>query len=116
MCGRAGACVSHVMHNVCVMWLCCAAPAPMSCPVRASTETTAARPPTDQPTRYANRAKNITNKPRVNEDPKDAMLREFQEEIARLREQLEVGRLVFGFGGGVGGWVAPAGRGGDSFV
>ena len=28
--------------------------------------------------RYANRAKNITNKPRINEDPKDAMLREFQ--------------------------------------
>ena len=28
--------------------------------------------------RYANRAKNIKNKPRVNEDPKDALLREFQ--------------------------------------
>lgn len=28
--------------------------------------------------RYANRAKNITNKPRINEGPKDAMLREFQ--------------------------------------
>lgn len=39
--------------------------------------------------RYANRAKNIKNKPRVNEDPKDALLREFQEEIARLKEQLE---------------------------
>lgn len=26
--------------------------------------------------RYANRAKNIKNKPKVNEDPKDAMLRE----------------------------------------
>ncbi|PSC70144.1 kinesin-ii motor [Micractinium conductrix] len=47
--------------------------------------------------RYANRAKNIKNKPRVNEDPKaggvqkgvpDAMLREFQEEIARLKSQL----------------------------
>jgi len=38
--------------------------------------------------RYANRAKNITNKPRVNEDPKDAMLREFQEEISRLKAQL----------------------------
>ena len=38
--------------------------------------------------RYANRAKNIKNKPRVNEDPKDAMLREFQEEIARLKAQL----------------------------
>ena len=29
--------------------------------------------------RYANRAKNIKNKPKINEDPKDAMLREFQE-------------------------------------
>jgi kinesin family protein 3/17 len=33
--------------------------------------------------RYANRAKNIKNKPHINEDPKDALLREFQEEIAR---------------------------------
>lgn len=38
--------------------------------------------------RYANRAKNIENKPKINEDPKDAMLREFQDEIKRLREQL----------------------------
>merc|ERR1719362_2624833 len=38
--------------------------------------------------RYANRAKNIKNKPKINEDPKDAMLREFQEEIARLKSQL----------------------------
>ncbi|XP_075901946.1 kinesin-like protein KIF3B [Nelusetta ayraudi] len=38
--------------------------------------------------RYANRAKNIKNKPRINEDPKDAVLREFQEEIARLKAQL----------------------------
>ncbi|XP_061125927.1 kinesin-like protein KIF3C [Syngnathus typhle] len=38
--------------------------------------------------RYANRAKNIQNQPRVNEDPKDALLREFQSEIARLRAQL----------------------------
>lgn len=38
--------------------------------------------------RYANRAKNIHNQPRVNEDPKDALLREFQQEIARLRSQL----------------------------
>ena len=35
--------------------------------------------------RYANRAKNITNKPHINEDPKDAMRREFQGEIARLK-------------------------------
>ena len=46
--------------------------------------------------RYANRAKNIKNKPKINEDPKDAMLREFQEEIARLKAQLERG----GGGGG----------------
>ncbi|XP_038585053.1 kinesin family member 3Cb [Micropterus salmoides] len=39
--------------------------------------------------RYANRAKNIKNKPRINEDPKDALLKEFQEEIARLKAQLE---------------------------
>lgn len=39
--------------------------------------------------RYAARAKNIKNKPRINEDPKDALLREFQEEIARLKAQLE---------------------------
>ena len=37
--------------------------------------------------RYANRAKNIKNKPTINEDPKDAMLREFQEELVKLREQ-----------------------------
>ncbi|GFH07226.1 kinesin-like protein, partial [Haematococcus lacustris] len=39
--------------------------------------------------RYANRAKNIKNKPRINEDPKDAMLREFQDEIAKLKAMLE---------------------------
>ena len=32
---------------------------------------------------YANRAKDIKNKPKINEDPKDALLREFQEEIAK---------------------------------
>uniref|UniRef100_S4RI91 Kinesin-like protein n=1 Tax=Petromyzon marinus TaxID=7757 RepID=S4RI91_PETMA len=52
--------------------------------------------------RYANRAKNIRNRPRVNEDPKDALLREFQEEIARLKEQLEKRGDVGGGGGGVG--------------
>lgn len=40
--------------------------------------------------RYANRAKNIENKPKINEDPKDAMLREFQDEIKRLKEQLNM--------------------------
>lgn len=39
--------------------------------------------------RYANRAKNIKNKPKINEDPKDTMLREYQEEIARLKSALE---------------------------
>ena len=38
--------------------------------------------------RYASRAKNIQNKPKINEDPKDALLREYQEEITKLREQL----------------------------
>ena len=41
------------------------------------------------PGRYANRAKNIQNKPRINEDPKDALLREYQEEIKRLKETLD---------------------------
>ncbi|KAJ3084839.1 kinesin-domain-containing protein [Rhizoclosmatium globosum] len=39
--------------------------------------------------RYANRAKNIKNKPKINEDPKDAMLREYQEEINKLKQALE---------------------------
>nr|XP_014353587.1 PREDICTED: kinesin-like protein KIF17 [Latimeria chalumnae] len=38
--------------------------------------------------RYANRAKNIKNKPRINEDPKDALLREYQEEIKKLKALL----------------------------
>jgi kinesin family protein 3/17 len=46
---------------------------------------------------YANRAKNITNKPRINEDPKDAMLREFQ-----VSDWFEVGLI-----GGV--WVGDVG-------
>jgi kinesin family protein 3/17 len=39
--------------------------------------------------RYAHRAKSIKNKPKINEDPKDAMLREFQDEISKLKAQLE---------------------------
>lgn len=35
--------------------------------------------------RYANRAKSIQNRPRINEDPKDALLREYQEEIKNLK-------------------------------
>eukprot|EP01042_Synura_sphagnicola_P008824 gene8824-11318_t len=38
--------------------------------------------------RYANRAKNIKNKPKINEDPKDAMLREYKLEIERLKQLL----------------------------
>ena len=43
--------------------------------------------------RYANRAKNIKNKPKINEDPKDALLREFQEEIQNLKKML-LGQLA----------------------
>lgn len=39
--------------------------------------------------RYANRAKNICNKAKINEDPKDALLRKLQDEIKTLRDQLE---------------------------
>ena len=46
--------------------------------------------------RYANRAKNIKNKPKINEDPKDAMLREFQDEIAKLKAQIEAGEPAGG--------------------
>lgn len=41
--------------------------------------------------RYANRAKNIKNKPKINEDPKDTMIREFREEIERLKKMVEQG-------------------------
>ncbi|RDD45025.1 Kinesin-like protein KIF17 [Trichoplax sp. H2] len=40
--------------------------------------------------RYANRAKNIKNKPRINEDPKDALIRQYQEEIKKLKSMLTV--------------------------
>ena len=39
--------------------------------------------------RYASNAKRIQNKPRINEDPKDAMIREFHDEITRLRAELD---------------------------
>lgn len=44
--------------------------------------------------RYANRAKNISNKPRINEDPKDALVKEYQEEIMRLKQLLENNNTV----------------------
>jgi kinesin family protein 3/17 len=43
--------------------------------------------------RYANRAKNIKNKARINEDPKDALLRQLQEEMEKLKKQLETGGI-----------------------
>ncbi|XP_073172825.1 kinesin-like protein KIF17 isoform X6 [Lepidochelys kempii] len=50
--------------------------------------------------RYANRAKNIKNKPRINEDPKDALLREYQDEIRKLKavlaEQMNTNNLSAG--------------------
>ena len=39
--------------------------------------------------RYASRAKNIKNKPIVNQDPKDALLKEYADEITKLKEMLE---------------------------
>ena len=36
----------------------------------------------------ANRAKNIKNKPRINEDPRDAQMKLLQEEINRLKQEL----------------------------
>jgi kinesin family protein 3/17 len=38
--------------------------------------------------RYANRAKDIKNAPKINEDPKDAMIRQYQEELNRLKKAL----------------------------
>merc|ERR1712000_208536 len=43
--------------------------------------------------RYANRAKSIKNKPKINEDPKDAMIRQFQDEIELLKKQLATGGM-----------------------
>lgn len=56
--------------------------------------------------RYASRAKNIENKPRINEDPKDAMIREFHDEITRLRAELDK------YGGG----IDMSGAGGEQTV
>ncbi|KAL4473629.1 hypothetical protein ABPG74_022493 [Tetrahymena malaccensis] len=38
--------------------------------------------------RYASRAKNIKNQPKVNQDPKDALLKEYADEIKKLKEML----------------------------
>jgi kinesin family protein 3/17 len=39
--------------------------------------------------RYASRAKNIKNRPIINEDPKDALLKQYEVEIRKLREMVE---------------------------
>jgi kinesin family member 17 len=41
--------------------------------------------------RYAARARNIKNSPHVNEDPKDALIKEYMAEIEKLKKQLTVG-------------------------
>ncbi|GLD96926.1 hypothetical protein PINS_up005609 [Pythium insidiosum] len=62
--------------------------------------------------RYANRAKNIKNKPKINEDPKDAKIREYQEKIKELREALAAQEKNAGsLGGGGGGAFAGAAEG-----
>ncbi len=38
--------------------------------------------------RYASRAKNIVNKPKINQDPKDALLKEYLDEIENLKNML----------------------------
>ena len=44
--------------------------------------------------RYASRAKLIKNAPKINEDPKDALLRQYEEEIKALKAQLENGGVI----------------------
>lgn len=39
--------------------------------------------------RYAHRAKKIKNRPKINEDQRDALLREYENEIMYLRNQLD---------------------------
>ena len=55
---------------------------------------------------YASRAKKIKNKPRINEDPKDALLRQYQEEIELMKKkllQMGKGDLVMQISGSTGG-------------
>ena len=55
---------------------------------------------------YASRAKKIKNKPRINEDPKDALLRQYQEEIELMKKKLMAmgkGDLVMQISGNSGG-------------
>jgi kinesin family protein 3/17 len=52
--------------------------------------------------RYSSRAKNIKNQPKVNEDPKDALLREYADEIQRLKDMLQGKDVQAGSNGYVG--------------
>ena len=55
---------------------------------------------------YAQRAKKIKNKPRINEDPQDALLRQYQEEIEIMKKKLIAmgkGELVMKISGTSGG-------------
>ena len=45
--------------------------------------------------RYASRAKNIVNKPKINEDPKDALLKEYLSEIEKLKAMKKGGAFKF---------------------
>ncbi|KAH8385443.1 hypothetical protein KR009_008140, partial [Drosophila setifemur] len=47
--------------------------------------------------RYASRAKNISNKPTINEDPKDAQLRQYKNEILNLKKMLEENEQQFSY-------------------
>lgn len=52
--------------------------------------------------RYANRAKNIINKPTINEDGNVRLIRELRAEIARLKALLVQGNQVTRGGGAKG--------------
>ena len=56
--------------------------------------------------RYASRAKSIKNKPRVNEDPKDALLKQYEDEIKRLKALLEQGGAAAALAGASGSAIA----------
>jgi hypothetical protein len=59
--------------------------------------------------RFATRAKSIKNKPKINEDPKDALLRELQDEMSRLRAALSAEGGFVGMEGG-GHVIGPGGK------
>jgi len=43
--------------------------------------------------RYAARARNIKNSPKINEDPKDTLIKEYLAEIEKLKKQLTTGGI-----------------------